>query len=88
MPAFVNLWPTGFKWGTKEDYCGNFTHYNKTKGASSVSLAIISSKIFENVKRFMVQPQLDISDYWKIVTQIDNINQTYLPKPEEQEITK
>ena len=70
---------------TKEDYWGNFTHYNKNKGASSVDLAIISCKIFENVKRFMVLPQLDISDHYKILTQIDNINQTYSAKPEERE---
>ena len=48
---------------TKEDHWGNFTHYNKNKGASSVDLAIISCKIFENVKRLMVLPQLDISDH-------------------------
>ena len=70
---------------TNGDYWGNFTHYNKNKGASTVDLAIISGKTFENVKSFRVLPQQDISDHCKIVTQIDNINQTFSIKPEEQE---
>ena len=54
---------------TKEDFWATL-HITKNKGASSVDLAIISCKIFENVKRCMVLPQLDISDHCKIVTQI------------------
>ena len=58
---------------TSGDYWGNFTHYNKNKGASTVDLSIASCKIFENINNFRVMPQLDLTDHCKIITQIDNI---------------
>ena len=58
---------------TNGDFFGNFTHYNKNKGASTVDLAVVSSRIFENIKSFRIMPQLDITDHCKIITQIDNI---------------
>ena len=54
------------------DYWGNFTHYNINKGASTVDLAIVSCKIFDNIKSFRVMPQLDMTDHCKIITQIGN----------------
>ena len=67
---------------TDGDYWGNFTHYNKNKGASTIDLAIASCKIFENIKSFKVLPQLDITDHCKIITQIEDINKTNPVKTE------
>ena len=58
---------------TSGDYWGNFTHYNKNRGASTVDLSIASCKIFENIKNFRVIPQLDLTDHCKIITQVDNM---------------
>ena len=55
------------------DYWGNFTHYNKNKGASTVDLSITSSKIFEKINDFRVMPQLDLTYHGKILTQIANL---------------
>ena len=58
---------------TYGDYWGNFTHYNKNKGSSTVDLAIVSCKILEDISSFRVLPQLDLTDHCKIITQINNI---------------
>ena len=55
------------------DFWGNYTHFNKNNGESTVDLGIVSCKLFNSVKSFRVMPQLDISDHCKIITQIDNI---------------
>ena len=55
------------------DPWGNFTHYNKNKGASAVDMAIVSDNLAKEIKNFHVLPQLEISDHCKIVIQVDNM---------------
>ena len=55
------------------DYWGNFTHYNKNKGASTVDLSITSCKIFEKIIKIRVMSQLDLTDHCKIISQNDNL---------------
>ena len=55
------------------DLCGNFTHYNKNKGASQVDVAVISDNFSQEIKHFFVLPQNELSDHCKIVTHINNI---------------
>ena len=63
---------------TNGDFFGNFTHYNKNKGASTVDLAIVSCKSFESIKSFRIMPQLDLSGHCKIITQIDNTRPCFI----------
>ena len=65
------------------DFWGNFTHFNKNKGASAVDLGIVSCKLFNNITSFRIMPQLDISDHCKIITQLDNIRLSKCDKNEE-----
>ena len=42
------------------DYCGNFTHHNKNKGASTVDLALISDNLFHFTEYFKVLPHTEL----------------------------
>ena len=52
---------------------------------TKTDFAIKACKTFENVKSFTLRLLLHISNHCKIVTQIDNINQTFSTNSEEQE---
>ena len=52
---------------------GNFTHYNKSKGQSVVDYRIVSENFFDNIKKFMIFPQSELSDHCKIAIEIPNM---------------
>ena len=54
------------------DYWGNFTHFNKSKGSSTVDLRISLDSLSKHKKNFQVLPQLELTDHCKIVVQIQN----------------
>ena len=42
------------------DLLGNFTHYNKSKGQGVVDYGIVSENFFDNIKKFMIFPQVRV----------------------------
>ena len=54
------------------DIFGNFTHFNKNTGQSTVDLALISDNIFDKIDDFKVLPQNSLSDHCKIMLTIKN----------------
>ena len=55
------------------DIFGNFTHFNKNTGQSTVDLALISDNIFSKIDDFKVLPQNPLSDHCKIILTIKNL---------------
>ena len=54
------------------DCCGNFTHFNKSEGSSTVYLGISSDSLSKHITNFQVLLLLEITDHCKIVVQIEN----------------
>ena len=50
----------------KGDLYGNFTHFNKHKGASLVDVSVISDNFIQEIKHFFVLPQNELSEHCKI----------------------
>ena len=57
----------------KGDFLGNFTHFNKNKGQSTVDLALISDTLFTDIDDLKVLPQEVYSDHCKIILTIKNM---------------
>ena len=57
----------------KGDTYGNFTHFNKKAGASTIDYAISSDNLIPSIKAFHVLPQNIFSDHCKIEVRIGNI---------------
>ena len=55
------------------DFLGNFTHYNKSKGQTVVDYGIVSENVFDNIKKFMIFLQSELSDHCKIAIEIANM---------------
>ena len=58
---------------SRDDRWGNFTHFNKNKGESTVDMAILSDTMMKITNDFKVLPQPDYSDHCKIIITIDNL---------------
>ena len=57
---------------TKGDILGNFTHFNKNVGQSTVDLALVSDDLFPKLEDFKVLPQNFYSDHCKIILSLTN----------------
>ena len=57
---------------TKGDILGNFTHFNKNVGQSTVDLALVSDDLFPKLDDFKVLPQNFYSDHCKIILSLSN----------------
>ena len=57
---------------THGDFLGNFTHYNKNTGQSTVDLAVVSDPLFPKIDDFKILPQNIYSDHCKIVLSLKN----------------
>ena len=55
------------------DLLGNFTHYNKSKGKSVVDYGMVSENFSDNINKFMVFPQSELSGHCKIAIEIANM---------------
>ena len=55
---------------TTGDSLGDFTHFNNNDGQSAVDLALVSEKFFNNIQKFMIFPQLAVTDHCKIAIEI------------------
>ena len=58
---------------SRGDRWGNFTHFNKNEGESTVDMAILSDTMMKITNDFKVLPQPDYSDHCKIIITIDNL---------------
>ena len=52
------------------DSLGDFTHFNDNDGQSTVDLALVSEKFFNNIHKFLVFPKLAVTDHRKILAEI------------------
>ena len=57
------------------DCLGNFTHYSKNKGQSTVDLALISDTLYPEIDDLKVLPQETYSDHCKIILTISNMKE-------------
>ena len=67
------------------DFMGNFTHYNKNKGQSTVDLALISDSLFNDIDDLKILPQETFSDHSKIILTISNMKEVKDEQPKEYE---